>query len=548
MGKIKTTRYDIGAEVLSILTRGMYPDPKDALREYIQNGVDAGAKSIQIRIRKNTITINDDGKGMDLRTLRRAARVGVSDKNPGKDVGFMGIGIYSSFHLCDDLTIYSKHIDSPVCYLSMDFKGMRELLDIQKEQRLDHGIDNDELLDLQSLLEKFIIIDETTDNEFPDIGTRVEINGLNPEFIEEFSDFKILSKYLREVVPLEFDKKNFKWAGLIEERISQICLEHDSKFELVKLFLQINNQNEWLFRTYKDSEFNNDSAYEPVFVDLSTKDQFFGVIWGCLNSTRNKIIDKDLRGFLIKKQGFAIGNRQKLVPYLRQAYYDRYIGEVIIVNPKVFPNAARNDFAYSHFRTILYELIAKAFETFNSKAHEVQEYTLGDEQLDDCTEKLKDINSKFSLYTKDPNRLIDVIVEIRQIKKQISDRRDRGSIRNERMKDAEKFLKAALEMETAIQSTINTLTEQTKKITQKQKNAPKNVLKELASIETGTAPKIDFNNLISLLDSLDITLTEELRSVINIIDERVLQGLAENEKHYFYILNELKEEIEKLNF
>jgi len=41
MGNIKTTRYDVGAEVLSILTRGMYPDPKDTLREYIQNGVEA---------------------------------------------------------------------------------------------------------------------------------------------------------------------------------------------------------------------------------------------------------------------------------------------------------------------------------------------------------------------------------------------------------------------------------------------------------------------------------------------------------------------------
>ena len=40
---MRFNKFDIGAEIIAILTRGMYPDPKDALREYIQNGVDAKA-------------------------------------------------------------------------------------------------------------------------------------------------------------------------------------------------------------------------------------------------------------------------------------------------------------------------------------------------------------------------------------------------------------------------------------------------------------------------------------------------------------------------
>ncbi|ADQ78169.1 ATP-binding region ATPase domain protein [Paludibacter propionicigenes WB4] len=547
MGNIKATRYDIGAEVLSILTRGMYPDPKDALREYVQNGVDAGAKSIQIRIRKNTISIDDDGIGMDQTTLRKAARVGVSDKNPGKDVGFMGIGIYSSFHLCEELTIYSKKENNSVCYLVMDFIGMRNLLDDQKLKRANHEINSDELLDLQSLLEKFVVVGETTDDEYPNIGTRIELKGLNTEFINEFSDFKILSNYLREVIPLEFNKINFKHANVIEEKITQICLNHNAKFELVKLFLQVNNESEWLFRPYTDIEFNNNSSYEPVFVELKTKDHFFGVIWGCLNSTRNKISNKDLRGFLVKKQGFAIGDRQKLSQFLRPVYYDRYIGEVIIVDPKILPNAARNDFAYSNLRTILYDQISKGFEKFNLKAHEVQEYTLGDEQIDDATIKLNSINDKFTLYSKDANRLIDSVVEIRAVYKLISDRLERGSIRPERIKDAEKIKSAAKEIECAIEGTIKSLTEQSKKITIKQKQAPQNVSVKLASIGTFQVKKIEFNNLLSLLESLDILLSEDVKSIVSIIDERVVQSLAENEKQYFEILNELKDEFEKLN-
>jgi len=34
---MKLSKFDIGAEIISILTKGMYQDPRDALREYIQN-------------------------------------------------------------------------------------------------------------------------------------------------------------------------------------------------------------------------------------------------------------------------------------------------------------------------------------------------------------------------------------------------------------------------------------------------------------------------------------------------------------------------------
>src|SRR5271157_774776 len=100
---IKITRHDIGGELISILTRGMYPDPRDTLREYVQNGVDARAKSIEIKIRGEAIVVEDDGLGMDKQTMLNAIRIGISDKNPKADVGFRGIGIYSSFHLCDKL-------------------------------------------------------------------------------------------------------------------------------------------------------------------------------------------------------------------------------------------------------------------------------------------------------------------------------------------------------------------------------------------------------------------------------------------------------------
>ncbi len=125
---MKLQNSDIGGEIISIITKGMYTDPKDALREYVQNGVDAKAERIEIKIRQNIITIQDNGHGMSRGVMRRAVRVGMSDKNPKFSVGFMGIGLYSAFHLCDMLTIYSKVDGDSPNKLSFHFKDMRNVL------------------------------------------------------------------------------------------------------------------------------------------------------------------------------------------------------------------------------------------------------------------------------------------------------------------------------------------------------------------------------------------------------------------------------------
>ena len=85
---MKVDKFDIGAEVISILTRGMYPDPRDAIREYIQNAIDAGSTSVDVKVRPSSVVIEDDGSGMDYKTMRRSVRIGISDKKPGKDIGF----------------------------------------------------------------------------------------------------------------------------------------------------------------------------------------------------------------------------------------------------------------------------------------------------------------------------------------------------------------------------------------------------------------------------------------------------------------------------
>lgn len=100
-GEIRFEKHDIGGELLPILTTGLYRDALDTLREYIQNSLDAKAKEIFLEIDSDQIVITDDGDGMSKDIARKAIRLGISDKNPINNVGFRGIGIYSSFNMCD---------------------------------------------------------------------------------------------------------------------------------------------------------------------------------------------------------------------------------------------------------------------------------------------------------------------------------------------------------------------------------------------------------------------------------------------------------------
>src|SRR6266513_6060897 len=85
---------DIGGELLAILSKGLYSNPLDCIREYVQNAVDAQAKTVTIKVTGNSVLIFDDGRGMGIEELVQARQVGLSPKSLTEHVGFRGIGIY----------------------------------------------------------------------------------------------------------------------------------------------------------------------------------------------------------------------------------------------------------------------------------------------------------------------------------------------------------------------------------------------------------------------------------------------------------------------
>lgn len=548
---MKLSKFDIGAEIISIITKGMYPDPKDALREYIQNGVDAHAKKMSVKIRQESIVVEDDGIGMDFDTLRKAIRIGISDKSPTKNVGFMGIGIYSSFHLCDKLTIFSRGSKDIPNKLEMDFGKMKLILDDQKDKRLKGEIQSEDLIDLQSILEDCIAL--TNDGElesvlYPTKGTRVELSKIEPEFYTALSNFDEVSDYLRNVIPLKFNEKEFIYAKQIEDEITRICTEKSQKFEIVNLTLQVNSKIEELFRPYRNIDFSKvPIPLKPIFHNIESDGVFFGVAWGCLNSLRKKLDNKNLRGFILKKQGFSIGNRESLIKFFPRGntFFDRYSGEVIIVNPKLLPNASRNDIEYSPLRSIFYETLTDVADKYDDEGHNYQEISKADEDLADLHTKVKEQLGSYNEFEEDTEVLVSRIVILKNVYDRLNNRIFRKGFSEGSEIKARALLEQVHQFENTIQQRIKVLTDSKKKKQEDGFSSKYDLAKNVAKIKVDKITEVkNYENLYELLNDLEFKIDEEFKEAIFSIDELFVQRAAKTKAEYYDLLNILKERIQ----
>ena len=540
---MKLTRQDIGGELISILTKGMYGDPKDALREYIQNGIDADGKNITVKIRHNTIAIVDDGKGMDKGIMRRAIRVGISDKNPGKSVGFMGIGLYSSFHLCDELVIYSKVKNESPNKLVFKFEQMRLFLEGQKDFRL-ASTKLQQQIDLQTLLEENIDFVSLAEESFPKVGTRVEMHGIESNFFRSLSKFEEVSEYLESVVPLPFSKE-FSQGEEIQKYIDDVCKKHKTAFKIINLFLDINSSNKQLFRPYRDVDFSTGKSpgkpMKPVFYEMKSNEGFLGIAWGCLNSERDTITNVKVRGFIIKKQGFTIGKRSDLIPHFgRQTFFNRSVGEFIALHPKLLPNAPRSDFEYSGLRTAFIGEVKIVAKKFYEYADEYQENERAADDLANAVTEYNRITSQLEFFESNSDRLLEFFGYLNSAVTLLSKKLSTNRFRKNKEKEAGDFLKKLTSLKTEVKSLID---KKRKKPTVKRSAS---VTKKLIDAKPGTTHEPMPDSLQEIIFSLGFELSNDLLEIIQLLDEKYIKAGSDDKDDYKAKLLDLRNEIEDL--
>lgn len=356
--KVEVTAEDIGGELISLLSEGLYKNPLDAFREYIQNSIDAGAQRVNIKFTGRSVFIRDDGHGMTLPQLKRARRVGVSDKSFLKEVGFRGIGIYSAFHLCDRMVIRTKVSETVDQHIAeFDFAAMRSVLNQARIQKRGPA-------SLMDLLYNYVTFRSDTVN-YHDQRTIVELHNISELYYGDISSSKAVEKYLLDTVPVDFET-SFEHRDAINARIKHYLPEQRT----IRLSLSFKNEPER--QLFKKVPLGLQPPRFEEAKDSAGNLQAF--IWGCRNNVPKKIPDEEHAGFIYKLKGFTIGKVGDLRKMFgtRSMLYPWWTGEVYVLNDKVIPTTARDAFEYNPSSYILAESVQSGLTPFRKDAQVFQ--------------------------------------------------------------------------------------------------------------------------------------------------------------------------------
>ncbi len=129
----------VASRIVDYLSSGLYDSPAACLKELINNSYDADASTVHLSVKPSalTVTIEDDGEGLDADEFERHfQKIADSMKREGSDrteergrpkIGKIGIGFIAANELCERMRIESSRRGSEAMLdVTVDFKAMRE--------------------------------------------------------------------------------------------------------------------------------------------------------------------------------------------------------------------------------------------------------------------------------------------------------------------------------------------------------------------------------------------------------------------------------------
>lgn len=378
---------EIGGELLAILSKGLYTNPLDCVREYVQNSVDAGAQHVTIKLTGNSAAILDSGRGMSLDELLQARQFGLSGKSIGQHVGFRGIGIYSGFDICKRLRVTTKQAgETDLHVMVFEFEAMRQVLDADRHKT------GPEKTSLIRLLSEHTYL-KREPSSFPKERhfTHVEMQDLSDVHVKQLSNRSELRRYLLQTLPIDFDP-DFPH----RKKINDALYLRVPAYNAVTITLKSDGIDDEVVA--KD---NVPDLGEPSmgYVADSTG-RHVAYYWACLNA-KGQAIDRNYRredgqpsleGFAYKVKGFTIGDRDVLRSTFKQPQlYRWYTGEIYVLDDTVVPNAGRDGFETSEARRSLDLAVKRTLGALEKEALEFQIYTVAKERVIDAEARLDEI-------------------------------------------------------------------------------------------------------------------------------------------------------------
>lgn len=391
--KIPAGDQDIGGQLLPILSKGLYTNPLDCIREYVQNSVDAGAKKVTIKITGNSVLVHDTGQGMDEAQLRSSRKFGISAKDLAEHVGFRGIGIYSGYDLANRLVITTKKADSQDEFImKFDFGGMKKELDANPPGTVT----------LSAILSNFTSFSRRQSSAVGKSFTTVQLEDISDVHLRKIANRGELRQYILQNLPVDFSD-NFDFKRRITDNLSQ----NVPGYKAVIIELQSDDEED---EVVTRPPLNG--LREPSIGPISSDGKIIAYYWACLNKENKRLDDdnlaltkkgvyqpSDYQGFIYKCKGFTIGTRDQLYTLFTAGsgtLYRWYTGEIYVIDDQVIPNTARADFETNAAKSRLEIAVKSKLEELEKQAEKIRNTALADSKVTEALAKLGSLHTEIS--------------------------------------------------------------------------------------------------------------------------------------------------------
>jgi hypothetical protein len=344
----------IGAFVLETLTTGMYTNPFDSIREYIQNASDSifaaekenllnknkGKITITVNPAERSLSIYDNGMGIPSEdALSRLLNIGMSDKEYGKQAGFRGIGRLAGIAYCSKLSfITSKVNENKATKITIDCDGIRRYISPALKQI-------EELADVVQKNHTHESYNAKSEDHF----FEVKLEGIFTNN-SDFLDNKKLEEYLSHVAPVEYDCLRFTLAP----KIFEWAKRNNIDIPFVKLIIKTPDMPDGreVFKPFKPNYRTKKNDYDLQIKDIlfypdNNMEEPLFWMWYSKNDLVGMFDDDKVAGLRFRKNNIEIGGPERVSELFpgnegRLNYW--MIGEIHVLSNEIIPNARRDGF------------------------------------------------------------------------------------------------------------------------------------------------------------------------------------------------------------
>jgi len=375
----------IGSFVLDTLTTGMYTNPLDVIREYIQNSTDSimelsqnnsvtGRVEVDIDPRHRRVIIRDDGVGIPSNDIGKSSHnIGMSNKNLQSSAGFRGIGRLAGIAYCDKLRFRTSSInEETTSIVEIDCKRLRALTSPQMR----------EIKELAEVISSCTSI-ENEPAEKSQHFFEVILDHIIPD-ADQFLKWDSLENYLCQVAPVDYDSQSF----LPAPKIKNWIIANKVQLPVITLVLKAPEIERQIFKPFRcnyhtqhvrGGNFPFRVKDVNFFPENISHDAPFW-LWYGQTDLLGTIDDERVAGLRFRVKNISIGGPERVAEIFgiktqtNYRFNAWYLGEIHILSNSIIPNARRDGFEdnpeWARVKKEIQELVDNLSNTIRQQSQE----------------------------------------------------------------------------------------------------------------------------------------------------------------------------------